>query len=405
MGDLDLQRVCAMAGRAAPALTRRDVAQALLRVPAAQALTSLPALRRELLAAGRPLSALFWERAEELLTAISHGEATVGDVRRWLEATGSEPTMLVAGGFLWPEEDERGPATSEMHARLVAHLDELIAAGRIDPDALLAGDEAALAAYEQLQVDWLRTPLEDGREPMWVVSEEEDEELLAAWDEAEADARQILNELLEEVGPRPCPETRLSRVCARLRQDLRDAAWPYDLLRDAGGMDPEALPADDRELWLRLAAGIVTGGNVPLSGSGIDDETHAAWMALQHPDWIGAVVTLARSGPSAPADPDALATYAAAFDFEEDAFEPDAFEDDAFLHDAMAELDDVFDLDLDLDLDLRDVELSLSIGFHTVTLLWRLLGAIDEDERLTELGWWGLPEALDRAWRPPEERA
>jgi hypothetical protein len=29
-----------------------------------------------------------------------------------------------------------------------------------------------------------------------------------------------------------------------------------------------------------------------------------------------------------------------------------------------------------------------------VTSLWQVLGAIDDDERLTALGWWGLPEAM-----------
>jgi hypothetical protein len=30
--------------------------------------------------------------------------------------------------------------------------------------------------------------------------------------------------------------------------------------------------------------------------------------------------------------------------------------------------------------------------------MWSVLGAIDEDDRLTALGWWGLPEAMRRAW-------
>ena len=34
------------------------------------------------------------------------------------------------------------------------------------------------------------------------------------------------------------------------------------------------------------------------------------------------------------------------------------------------------------------------------TSLWQVLGAIDQDERLTPLGWWGLPEAMLRLWAP-----
>jgi hypothetical protein len=37
-----------------------------------------------------------------------------------------------------------------------------------------------------------------------------------------------------------------------------------------------------------------------------------------------------------------------------------------------------------------------------VTAMWSVLGAIDSDDRLTPLGWWGLPEAMSRAWSEPE---
>ncbi len=46
-------------------------------------------------------------------------------------------------------------------------------------------------------------------------------------------------------------------------------------------------------------------------------------------------------------------------------------------------------------------ELSVEGLFLHVTAMWSVLGAIDSDDRLTPLGWWGLPEAmqprLDRA--------
>ena len=37
-----------------------------------------------------------------------------------------------------------------------------------------------------------------------------------------------------------------------------------------------------------------------------------------------------------------------------------------------------------------------------MTAMWSVLGAIDEDDRLTPLGWRGLPEAMSRAWTEPE---
>ena len=36
--------------------------------------------------------------------------------------------------------------------------------------------------------------------------------------------------------------------------------------------------------------------------------------------------------------------------------------------------------------------------FTPVVSRWQELGAVDEQERLTDLGWWGLPEALLRSW-------
>ncbi len=47
-------------------------------------------------------------------------------------------------------------------------------------------------------------------------------------------------------------------------------------------------------------------------------------------------------------------------------------------------------------------ELSIEGLFLHVTAMWSVLGAIDEDDRLTPLGWWGLPEAMRRAWTEAE---
>ena len=45
-------------------------------------------------------------------------------------------------------------------------------------------------------------------------------------------------------------------------------------------------------------------------------------------------------------------------------------------------------------------DLTMESLFLPVTSLWQVLGAIDDDERLTALGWWGLPEAMLRVWAP-----
>lgn len=392
MGRVDIEQVCSSAGRPAGELTRRDLARGLLAVPARDALSSLPTLRRELLAAGRPQSAAFWDGTEQILSAIADGTATYGMVRTWLEATGTEPTQIVGGGFVWPDESERGPVATEMHARLVAHLEGMVAAGEIDPDQLLAGDAAALAAHEQAQVDWLYTELEDGRQPIWAVSDEEDEALLAAWADADADARQLLIELLDGIAPQPRPRTQLHAAARRLREALPTGQWPHDLLRSLLGADPETVP-DDEELWLTLATAVVDGGHGPPLDDPLDDEVLAAWMSLQHADWIGAVVTLAAAGPGAVADAETLAHHAATFDFETDP-DGDPPPDPATILDT----DEPWEWDAWWDEGGYGEELGLSIAFEVVARLWQALGALDDQLRLTDLGWWGLPEALHRAW-------
>ena len=45
-------------------------------------------------------------------------------------------------------------------------------------------------------------------------------------------------------------------------------------------------------------------------------------------------------------------------------------------------------------------DLTMEGLFLPVTSLWQVLGALDDDERLTPLGFWGLPEAMLRVWAP-----
>jgi hypothetical protein len=63
--------------------------------------------------------------------------------------------------------------------------------------------------------------------------------------------------------------------------------------------------------------------------------------------------------------------------------------------------DDEDDYDLgDLDDDAEFDELGMEGLFLPVTSLWQVLGAIDDEDCLTPLGWWGLPEAMRRVWAP-----
>ena len=361
---LDATALLAHAHRPAAELTRRDVARLMLSVPSTEALAAMPALRRELLAARNPLSAAFWESAESVLGRIARGTATVGEVHGWLEATGTEPTAII-GLHVWEEEPARTPLGHEMHDLLVAHLEERLAAGDIHPDQLLTADPVALRQYRALQERWLSSPLPDGRVPMDELLDEADEDLFAEWDAAEQAALDELRDILADVGGRPRPDRELAIACRNLRIALRRGGWPADLLRAGGGVDPNDLDSDDQQLWLQLAAGVIRPVDDPPDEIPLDD---LSATALDHEEWLWAVEALARGGPGTSASAEDLARFTAG---------------------ASDNGDGSDDCDV------------LADWFRPVVQLWQLLGALDERERLTALGWWGLPEALIQAWSSP----
>ena len=429
--ELHADRVAEIAHRPVADLRRRDVAIALLSVPAEDALTSLPVIRRGLLAAGNPLSAPFWRSAEAILHKISEHDATFGDVHGWLEATGTEPTGII-GLHVWEEPSARSPLQEEMHARLVGHLEERLAAGEIDPDRLAGGDKVARQEYLALQERWMTTPLPDGRVPMTALLDEQDEAFLADWAAADAEARNALQSVLDRVGRRPLPAADLRSAAARLRADIARPGWPGQMLVSFSGKTAEALPDDDAELWLTLATSVASPQGDPLSeedrefaramewaededlkfGDDLDepgadsepDELSAAITAvcaLDHFDWLAVMSALVTGGPGTPASAADLARYVRDFDPNEviglkvaaagddvrDEVEDAEFGGQDFADGALGDYeDDDFD------------ELSIEGLFLHVTAMWSVLGAIDEDDRLTPLGWWGLPEAMRRAW-------
>jgi hypothetical protein len=399
---LDADRVADLAARPLSGLTRRDVALALLTVPAAEALASLPGIRRGLLAAGNPLSAVFWSSAEVVLLKIDDGDATVGDVRMWLEATGTEPNGII-GLHVWDEQSERSQLAAEMHTRLVSHLEDRLAAGEIDPDLLAAGDPVACQAHIALQERWMTSALPDGRVPMDVLLDEKDEEFLAEWDAADAEALSTIEAVLARIGDRPLPYAELRAASERLREYLGRPGWPGQLLIECGGMRPEDLPADDAELWLGLAAGVASpqgpdDWDEPGAGSDGLGEVHgavAAICAIDHFDWLAVLTALAEGGPGTSASAADLAAYVRDYDPEY----PEPGEEDDLDRDE-TDVDDEFD-DADAEPEEFD-ELTMESLFLPVTTLWHALGAIDDDDCLTALGWWGLPEAMRRVWTPSD---
>lgn len=418
--ELQADRVAEIAHRPVAQLRRRDVAIALLSVPAEDALASLPVIRRGLLAAGNPLSAPFWQSAEVILHKIGDHDATFGDVHSWLEATGTEPTGII-GLHVWEEPSARSPLQEEMHARLVSYLEDRVAAGEIDPDRLATGDKAARQEYLALQERWMTTPLPDGRVPMTILLDEQDEAFLADWAAADAEARAALQSVLDRIGNRPVPVRELAAATARLRADIARPGWPGQMLVSFSGRTADALPTDNAELWLVLATSVVSPQGDPLSpedrefaramewaededlkfgddpdeiaADGEPDELSAAIAAvcaLDHFDWLAVMSALVNGGPGTPASAADLARYVRDFDPDEviglTVAPSGDVDDDVEFEDADYEEADDFD------------ELSIEGLFLHVTAMWSVLGAIDSDDRLTSLGWWGLPEAMRRAW-------
>jgi len=390
--------VAELANRPLKELTRRDVALALLTVPSEDALASLPGLRRGMLAAANPLSAVFWSTTEAILSKIADGDATVGDVRTWLEATGTEPNGII-GLHVWDEQSERSQLAAEMHTRLITHLEEQLAAGAIDPDLLATADPVACGAYIEAQERWMTSALPDGRVPMDVLLEEKDEEFLAEWDAADAEALTALQALLDQVGDRSVPFESLRLAGTRLREVIVEPDWPGQLLIECGGVRPKDLPADDAELWLLLAAGVASpegsdDWGAPGGGPHETDSAIAAICAIDHFDWLAVITALAAGGPGTAAAATDLAAYVRDYDPDdgERGEDEDEVPDDADfgLDDAGADGDDEFD------------ELGMEDLFLPVTALWQVLGAIDDQQRLTPLGWWGLPEAMRIVWAPSD---
>jgi hypothetical protein len=359
--ELEAGQIAQLAGRSVGGLTRRDVALGLLSVAPSDALESLPLLRRRLLAAGNPMSAAFWAATDQVLESLEEGTARTGDVRAWLEATGTEPSSMI-GLHVWDEPPERSRLQAELHGKLVRHLEDKLAAGELDPDGLAGGDPDAQLGWSRIQERWMTTPLPDGRVPMDVLLNEQDAEFLAEWAEADAEALSALQVVLDEVGDRPLPPGELTAACAAVRAAIAGPEPADRLLATCGGAGDRTLPGSDPELWLTLAAGVMS----PAGETSDEDLSGAlsALSALEHADWLAAVAALARGGPGTAAGAADLAGYAREYCAED------------------------FD------------EATVTELFSYVADLWQTLGATDHRQRLTPLGWWGLPEAVRKVWAP-----
>ena len=185
----------------------------------------------------------------------------------------------------------------------------------------------------------------------------------AEWDQAERDAVQVLRQALAERIGEPAPAS-LSDAAAHARARLsagEDDSW----VLQAAGLDLAQPPGDDAEFLIRCTAATIS----PLEETGLDVEDEALLISLEHPDWLGAIVTAVRAGPGCDASPEALT----------------------------GGVGDCPEVVLDAPLEIDDIT-ALEAAFSIVALQWVLLGIVDAEGRLTALGAWILPRALARAW-------
>ena len=195
--------------------------------------------------------------------------------------------------------------------------------------------------------------------------EELEDQWLAEWDEAEREAVEILRSALAGYRRQPLPADQPSAVAAAVRSRLREGGHPLEWVRQAAGLSDDPASEGDAELLIRLTAATIS----PQEETGLDVEEESLLLSLEHADWLGAIIGMIRNGPGADASPDALVDG----------------------------IRNCPELELESNLDLDD-ESHLEAAFWIVALPWQVLGAVDRDQRLTELGQWILPRALARAW-------
>jgi hypothetical protein len=186
------------------------------------------------------------------------------------------------------------------------------------------------------------------------------EGFLEEWQEADRTAVELLREALPDVVSATAPVDALAEAAQRIRTHV--AEWPHRHLAAAADWGKQP-PADNETLWIQAAGALVS-----MNGeSGLGSHEESSLMTLQHGDWAGAVVGLARGGAGTRAWP-------------EDLFE---------LADKCPEIEGSYETD-----DREPIE----FAFGLIVPIWEAVGALDEHRRLTALGHWGLPRALAWAW-------
>lgn len=201
--------------------------------------------------------------------------------------------------------------------------------------------------------------------PYDVSDEPDDEDLLDNWEELDAAAARILHTVLGDVlVADPPPE--LDRLAPALLAALaeydaghRDADDWFSPFDETAGEDEDA-DDDDAAIWVRALASTIEAVADPA-----EDDPDAD-VVVTHPAWLAAVCGTVLAGPGTDASAAALVGHLRSGPFE-----------------------------IRLE---ADEEASITLAFEQVLPRWQALGVVDDAGRLSELGAWGLPQALHDLW-------
>jgi hypothetical protein len=135
----------------------------------------------------------------------------------------------------------------------------------------------------------------------------DDEAFLAAWAAEDENALEVLLDALPHVATDAVPPlSELQAAVARIRAGVASQTWPYTYFTAAADWSP-APPHDDVQCFLDAIVSTMLPDEDP-DDEWTDDELGAV-AALEHADWVGSVIGLARAGVAADASPEALIRY------------------------------------------------------------------------------------------------
>jgi len=124
--------------------------------------------------------------------------------------------------------------------------------------------------------------------------------------------------------------------------------------------------ADDEVRWLDALGETISQSGEPRDG---EIEAASAVMALQHADWLGLALGVAHRGQGNVLDPELV----------------------------QADIERLEEVDGEIE-DPEGHLAVLSLALLHLMPRWQDLGVLDDDQRLTQRGAWGLPRALHRIW-------